>query len=107
MQVASLRRDATSLAGVAVGARVRSHFYVAWTARACANACSPAPPRTQAGTKPHRTKSEEPEEAIVIGVHFKGEEDIACPSQLEVQLEFFEAGPKRRKVRRDHTRDHK
>ncbi|CAE7205062.1 ANK2 [Symbiodinium sp. CCMP2456] len=73
-QVASLRRDATSLAGVAVGARVRSHFY--------------------AGTKPHRTKSEEPEEAIVTGVHFKGEEDIACPSQLEVQLEFLRSGRK-------------
>ena len=52
----------------------------------------PCAPRTQAGTKPHRTKSEEPEEAIVIGVHFKGEEDIACPSQLEVQLEFLRQG---------------
>ena len=29
-QVASTRRDATSLAGVAVGARVRSHFYATW-----------------------------------------------------------------------------
>ncbi|CAE7615012.1 Caskin1 [Symbiodinium natans] len=68
-QVASTRRDAASLAGVAVGARVRSHYY--------------------AGTKPDRKKSEQAEEAIVIGVHFKGEEDIAAPSQLEVQLEFL------------------
>ena len=44
---------------------------------------------TEAGTKPDRKKSEQAEEAIVIGVHFKGEEDIAAPSQLEVQLEFL------------------
>ena len=61
------------------------------------------PPRTQAGTKPHRTKSEEPEEAIVIGVHFKGEEDIACPSQLEVQLEFLRHGKTTKRL--DRARD--
>ncbi|CAE7576092.1 Caskin1 [Symbiodinium sp. CCMP2592] len=66
-----LRRDATGLAGV--------------LERGC-----------RASTKPHRTKSEEPEEAIVIGVHLKGEEDIACPSQLEAAgvLEDFRSGRK-------------
>ncbi|CAJ1445323.1 unnamed protein product [Effrenium voratum] len=68
-QVAERRRDALSLAGVAVGARVRAHFYE--------------------GEKPYREKSAEPEEAIVVGVHFTGDQDMGCPAQLEVELEFL------------------
>ncbi|CAL1145553.1 unnamed protein product, partial [Cladocopium goreaui] len=67
-RVAETRRDTLSMAGVAIGARVLAHFY--------------------AGVKPDRYKSPEPEEAVVLGVHYK-DDDMAGPSQLEVELEFL------------------
>eukprot|EP00434_Breviolum_minutum_P014856 symbB.v1.2.013096.t1/scaffold919.1/size152209/8 len=67
-RVAETRRDTLSIAGVAIGARVRAHFY--------------------AGEKPDRHKSPEPAEAVVLGVHVKDDEKVGC-SQMEVELEFL------------------
>ncbi|CAK9101336.1 unnamed protein product [Durusdinium trenchii] len=76
-RIAEGRRDAASFAGVAVGARVQAHYWV--------------------GVKPDRRKSEQPAEAIVMGVHYTGdqerERDIACAPQLEVQLQFLRQDP--------------
>eukprot|EP00438_Fugacium_kawagutii_P003939 Skav230539 [mRNA] locus=scaffold1183:357481:369946:- [translate_table: standard] len=70
------------MAGVAIGARVLAHFYVPWS-------WSEA---VKAGEKPNRYKSPEPEEAVVLGVHYK-DDDMAGPSQLEVELEFLRQDP--------------
>lgn len=72
-RIAEGRRDAASFAGVAVGARVQAHYWV--------------------GVKPDRRKSEQPAEAIVMGVHYTGDQDIACAPQLEVQLQFLRQDP--------------